>query len=63
MTEAESTLPDSEVCRTKDIWSDWMMVCLVDDPKTCPFVIPFGDGFYCHHPDRKKFEKPTDRSV
>jgi len=63
MSEVKRTLPDPETCRTKTIWLDCMMACLVERPSTCPYVTPFGEGYFCRHPDQKKFEKPTDRSV
>jgi hypothetical protein len=63
MSKAKRTLPDPEICRTKTMESDYMMECLVERPVTCADVIRFGGGYFCRHPDRKKFEKPTDRSV
>jgi len=62
MSTAKKTLPDPEICRTKTICPD-LMECLVERPSTCPYVVPFGEGYFCRHPDRKKFEKSTDRSV
>jgi hypothetical protein len=58
MADASRQLPDPQICRTKSIGTECMMECLVESPYACPFVTLFGNGFYCHHPDREKFEKP-----
>jgi CheY-like chemotaxis protein len=61
MDEAQGTLPHPEVCQTKTIQSEYMMACLVKPPHPCVYVVPFGDKYFCRHPDREKFEKLPDR--
>ena len=51
-------LPDLERCRTDDMLSPTIMICLVDHPEKCPFVREFGERNFCRHPDRKKFLAP-----
>jgi len=51
-------LPDPKVCHTKPI-GDILSFgnCLVDSPYTCPYVIYFGEGQFCSHPNWKGFRE------
>jgi hypothetical protein len=31
--------------------------CLVENPNGCVYAVHFGSGVYCHHADRRSFEK------
>ncbi len=50
-------LPDPKICRTRTTGVTFMAHCLVDMPKRCAFLQPFGGALYCHHPDRLKFDE------
>ena len=53
-------LPNPEECHTRHIAVE-LSECLVKDPWTCPNAVRFGNGSFCHHPERRKFErKPTE---
>jgi hypothetical protein len=51
------TLPDPNICRTHFMGIAFITQCLVDTPQRCAFAQHFGGVFYCHHPDRLKFDK------
>ncbi len=58
-TDAESdkktgALPDRKICRVKDVVSD-IAECLTENPGMCRYVMQFGYGFFCRHPQRKEF--------
>ena len=57
MAEAQQTLPDPDVCRTKAISNETAMFCLIKDPLSCPHVKALSGFNFCWHPDRKKFAK------
>ena len=52
----ERKLPDPDVCRTEfhPSIADFMH-CRTPAPSLCPFVVPFGQGFFCCHPMRERF--------
>ena len=53
-------LPNMLICRATDLIPDYAN-CLVEKPTACPFVISFGNGFLCKHPDRKTIIANTKR--
>jgi hypothetical protein len=55
--KALAPLPDPKICRTRYTGVAFMAQCLVDLPQRCAFVQEFGGAFYCHHPDRLKFDE------
>jgi hypothetical protein len=50
-------LPDPKVCVTQRLEPVGLVECLVKSPQRCPYVLAFGDGFFCRHPDCHKFAK------
>ena len=51
-------LPDLEKCQAKEMIPDFSE-CLVENPFSCPFVLPFGSGFLCRHPKHKEIVEQT----
>lgn len=49
------SLPDPEICRTQLVY-DELWECLVKYAFRCPHVIRFGNGYYCDHSERGKFD-------
>jgi hypothetical protein len=49
----ERTLPDAAICRGESIGSTDLVDCLVPSPVECRYALPFGNGYFCQHPDRK----------
>lgn len=54
MMKASRPFPDAELCRTAHLCAQ-LFDCLAEDAHYCPHAMPFGDGFFCKHPDREKF--------
>ena len=55
----EKPLPNPEICRTRYLGHVINLCeCLVNNPNRCPYVLRFGEGVFCRHPDGRKFEKP-----
>jgi hypothetical protein len=51
-------LPDPEICRTRYLGQPLdFSKCLVKDPNGCEYAVRYGSGIYCHHADRRSFEK------
>ena len=46
-----SPLPDTTSCRVKFLNME-LAECLAERPASCPFVVAFGNGYYCWHPHR-----------
>jgi hypothetical protein len=52
-------LPDPDICLTEVHPAlDQYSHCRTANPGQCPFVLPFGRGFFCGHPEREKFLLP-----
>jgi hypothetical protein len=51
-------LPDPTVCHTLELKPVNLMECLVQSPELCAYVIEFGGGKFCRHPDCHRFQKP-----
>jgi hypothetical protein len=47
-------LPNIGTCEAKSMGIDQFVKCLAEHPQDCRFVMPFGYGFFCLHPDREK---------
>ena len=49
------------VCKAKDIGLETFLECLEEDPRSCQFSVPFGEGYFCQCPLRvyiaKKLKK------
>ena len=54
-----SRLPNPKVCLTQvhPALREYSH-CHTPRPQHCPFVLPFGRGFFCRHPEREKFLVP-----
>ena len=53
-------LPDPAICRTRPIGEiQSFATCLVECPITCRYVMGYGNGYLCKHPNWKDFI-PTD---
>jgi hypothetical protein len=65
MTEPEQSrpqsLPDPKVCHTRYL-SEKLFDCMVKNPQSCRYVLNFGNGFYCRHPNPRQFERPPTGS-
>ncbi len=56
-------LPNPGACMTQLLEPVGLVECLVKSPQRCPYVLAFGDGFFCQHPDCRKFAKhPSARN-
>jgi len=55
-------LPDAEVCwiELHPALKDYAH-CRTSRPHECPYVLPFGLGFLCRHPERENFLSPPAR--
>jgi len=40
------------ICRARHIGMESFVECLEENPRACPFVMPFGDGYFCKCPLR-----------
>ena len=40
------------LCKARDFGAEHYLQCLEENPKNCPFSIPFGDGYACRCPLR-----------
>jgi CheY-like chemotaxis protein len=51
-------LPDTGICRTGYLGQALdLSECLVENPEGCEYAVRVGTGIYCHHADRRSFEK------
>lgn len=48
------TFPDPAVCKCRHVYGK-LYECLTADARRCPYAMAFGHGFYCKHPDCRKF--------
>lgn len=56
----QRTVPDPEKCRTRYLGQTLdLSKCLVENPGGCEYAARFGSGAYCHHHDRRSFEKAS----
>lgn len=55
------SFPDAAFCKTRHVHSD-LCECLAEDAHCCPYAMAFGYGFYCKHPERRKYERKGDKS-
>ena len=54
----QNRLPNPKICRTKFLGqSVEFSACLVENPVGCLYAGRVGTSVYCHHPDRRTFEK------
>ena len=54
----QNRLPDPEICRTQFLGqSVEFSACQVENPSGCKYAGRVAASVYCHHPDRRKFEK------
>jgi hypothetical protein len=60
--DAFPRLPDTVVCRSKLI-TPRLVECTAQGAEDCPFVVAFGRGFFCWHPQRFEIamRNPADR--
>ncbi len=49
----QSELPDPEICRAKAHTSEFAD-CLAKSSGLCPYILYFGVGCFCRHPQRKQ---------
>ena len=51
-------LPDPELCRTRYLgpFPDFSQ-CLAENPDDCRYGTRVVSNVFCHHPDRRRFEK------
>ena len=54
--------PDLEICRTRLLEPVGLVECLAESQEKCPYVLAFGDDFFCQHPDGLAFAKPAPRT-
>ena len=55
-------LPDPEICRTRHLGQTLdLSKCLVENPNSCVYAVRYGSGVYCHHHDRRSFEKTIQK--
>jgi hypothetical protein len=40
------------LCKARDIGLESFLECLAEDRRECPFVVEFGDAFFCQCPLR-----------
>ncbi len=49
------------LCKAKDIGLETFLKCLEEEPRSCQFCVPFGEGYFCQCPLRvyicKKLKK------
>jgi len=50
-------LPNLKKCKTRCI-TETLHECLVTNPSSCKYALPFGYNFFCTHPEAAKFVKP-----
>ena len=51
-------LPDPEICRTRHLGPSLdLSKCLVENSNGCVYAVRYGSGVYCHHHDRRGFER------
>jgi hypothetical protein len=50
-------VPAPKVCVTRLLEPVGLVECLTGSPQQCPYVLAFGDGFFCQHPDCRTFTK------
>jgi hypothetical protein len=51
--------PEWSECRVEGL-SNNFAVCLVEKPRMCPHVLPFGRGYLCKHPKRAEIIARTE---
>jgi len=54
-------LPDPAICRARNVNLTGFSLCLVEHPATCEHAVSYGREYYCKHPDRRRFERPSDK--
>lgn len=50
-----------DVCRARHIGMESFVECLEEDPRACPYVMPFGEGYFCKCPMRVFLAKREGR--
>ncbi len=48
--------PDPKMCKTQHVL-DRLYECISEDAWSCPYVMSFGRGYYCKHPDCPHFKE------
>ncbi len=56
---SQRVLADMKICRAVDIGVAEFADCLVEKPFECEYAIPFGDGYFCKHPNRARIIENT----
>ena len=54
MTLPSRPFPDPDLCKTEHVCAD-LFSCQAADGRDCPFIMSFGNGFFCQHPERVTF--------
>lgn len=66
----ETIIFDTEKCKTQSRATTDLFDCLVEQQYLiCGYALPFGNGHFCKHPQRKEFDerlpknKPVNRGI
>lgn len=51
-------LPGNADCRTKFLCAD-LFNCLSENARCCRYAMPFGNGYFCKHPNRGDFTETS----
>ena len=60
INQSAGILPDMRVCRAAEL-TDSFAECLVGNPVTCQYAMPFGYSYLCGHPERGTIIDNTNR--
>jgi hypothetical protein len=53
-------LPDPDICEAKPIGQiNSFAMCMVEYPLTCKYVMGYGNGYLCRHPNWRGFVKQS----